>query len=66
MASQHSYNFEEGWESKTCVDYRDLNKSKLKDDFPLPLVDVLVDNTVGQALFSFMDGFSGKMKLRWA
>ena len=42
-----------------CVDYRDLNKASLKDDFPLPHIDVLVDSTAGFELFSFMDGFSG-------
>ena len=30
----------------------------MKDDFPLPRIDVLVDNTTGSALMSFMDGFS--------
>lgn len=28
-----------------CVDYRDLNKASPKDDFHLPHIDVLVDNT---------------------
>ena len=42
-----------------CVDFRDLNKASLKDDFPLPYIDVLVDNTKGHALLSFMDGFLG-------
>ncbi|XP_058181220.1 uncharacterized protein LOC131299655 [Rhododendron vialii] len=30
-----------------------------KDDFLLPHIDELVDNTAGHALLSFMDGFSG-------
>jgi hypothetical protein len=42
-----------------CVDFRDLNRACPKDDFPLPHIDVLVDNTAGSALMSFMDGFSG-------
>ena len=42
-----------------CVDFRDLNKACPKDNFPLPYIDVLVDNTAGSALISFMDGFSG-------
>ena len=42
-----------------CVDFRDLNKACLKNDFPLPHIDVLVDNTTNSALMSFMDGFSG-------
>ena len=40
-----------------CVDFRDLNKACLKDDFRLLHIDVLVDNTAGSALMSFMDGF---------
>ena len=41
------------------VDFRDLNKAGPKDDFLLPHIDILVDNIVGHALLSFMDGFSG-------
>ena len=42
---------------RMCVDYRDLNRASPKDNFPLPHIDVLVDNTTNFALFSFMDGF---------
>lgn len=41
------------------VDYRDLNKAILKDDFSLACIDVLVNNTVGHALFSLVDDFTG-------
>ena len=41
-----------------CIDYRDLNKASPKDDFPLPHIDVLVDNITQHKVFSFMDGFS--------
>ena len=44
---------------RICVDFRDLNKASPKDDFLLPHIDVLGDNTAGHALLSFMDGFSG-------
>ena len=44
---------------RVCVDFRDLNKSSPKDDFPLPHIDLLVDSTVGHSMLSFMDGFSG-------
>ena len=40
------------------VDYRYLNRSSPKKDFPLPYIDVLVDNTARLSLFSFMDAFS--------
>jgi hypothetical protein len=42
-----------------CMDFRNLNRACPKDDFPLPHIDVLVDNTTGSALMSFMDSFSG-------
>ena len=29
---------------RMCVDFRDLNKACPKDDFPLPHIDVLLDN----------------------
>ena len=40
---------------RVCVDFQDLNKASPKDDFPLLHIDVLVDNTTGHKLLSFMD-----------
>jgi len=51
---------------RVCVDYRDLNKASPKDDFPLPYINVLVDNAVRNATYSFMDGFSGYNQIRMA
>ena len=51
---------------RMCVDFRDLNKACLKDDFPLPHIDVLVDNMAGSALMSFMDGFLGYNQIKMA
>ena len=48
------------------MDFRDLNKACPKDDFPLPHIDVLVDNTIGSELMSFMDGFSGYNQIKMA
>ena len=42
---------------RMCIDYKDLNKASLKDDFLLPHIDVLVDNIAQHKVFSFMDGF---------
>ena len=47
-----------------CLDYRDLNRASPKDNFPLPHIDVLVDNTTNFALFSFMDEFSGYNQIK--
>ncbi|PKI64325.1 hypothetical protein CRG98_015290, partial [Punica granatum] len=51
---------------RVCVDYRDLNKASPKGKFPLPHIDVLVDNTARHTQFSFMDGFSGYDQIRMA
>jgi hypothetical protein len=42
-----------------CVDYRDINKSCPKDNFPTPFVDHIVDDCARSEIFSLMDGFSG-------
>ena len=44
----------------------DLNRASPKDDFPLPHIDTLVDNTVTSSLYSFMDGFSGYNQIKMA
>lgn len=49
---------------RVCIDFRNLNKSSPKDDFPLPHIDVLVDNTAGHAMLSFMDGYSGYNQIK--
>ena len=49
---------------RMCVDYRDLNRASLKDNFPLPHIDTLVDNIAKNSRFSFMYGFSGYNQIR--
>ena len=51
---------------RVYVDFRDLNKANLKDDFPLPHIDMLVDCTAGHSILSFMDGFSEYNKILMA
>ena len=47
-----------------CVDYKDLNRASPKDNFPLPHIDTLIDNTVTNMFFSFMTGFSGSNQIK--
>ena len=49
---------------RICVDYRDLNRASLKDNFSIPHIDTLVENTAKHSLFSFMDGFLGYNQIR--
>ncbi|RDX78073.1 hypothetical protein CR513_41702, partial [Mucuna pruriens] len=51
---------------RMCVDYKDLNRVSPKNNFPLPHIDMLVDNTTQHAFYSFMDGFSEYNQIRMA
>jgi hypothetical protein len=42
-----------------CVDFRNLNKSSLKDNYPLPKMDHVLEKVVGATRMSMIDGFSG-------
>src|SRR4051812_12497522 len=43
---------------RICIDFRNLNDACPKDEFPLPVTDIMVDKTAGYERMSFMDGFS--------
>ncbi|KAL0461070.1 UNVERIFIED_CONTAM: Transposon Tf2-12 polyprotein [Sesamum latifolium] len=49
---------------RICVDFRDLNKACPKYDFPLPIIELMVDATIGHEALSFMDGSSGYNQIR--
>ena len=49
---------------RMCVDFIDLNKACLKDSYPLPRINQLVDSIMGHKLISFMDAFSGYNQIR--
>jgi len=42
---------------RVCVDYRDLNRAYLKDNYATPFIGQIIDECAGSELFSFMDGF---------
>ena len=66
MGGQHSANIKKDGKVQMCVDYRDLNRASPNDNFPLPHIDTLVDNTAKHSLFFFMDGFSSYNQIRMA
>jgi hypothetical protein len=45
-------------EIRLCVDFRNLNKSSLKDNYPLPKMDHILEKVVGANRMSMIDGFS--------
>jgi len=46
-------------EIRLCVDFRNLNKSSLKDNYPLPKMDHVLERVVGANRMSMIDNFSG-------
>jgi hypothetical protein len=39
-----------------CVDFRDLNRTTSKDEYPMPIAETLINAAVGNKILSFMDG----------
>ena len=46
-------------EIRLCVDFRNLNKVSLKDNYPLPKMDHILQRVVGSSNISLLDEFSG-------
>ncbi|CAL2247192.1 unnamed protein product [Prunus armeniaca] len=44
---------------RVCTDYRNLNLATPKDEYPMPVSDLLVDGATKHELLSFMDGHAG-------
>ena len=44
---------------RVCVNFTNLIKACLKDLFPIPRIDQLVDATAGHPRMSFLDTFNG-------
>jgi hypothetical protein len=41
------------------VDFRDLNRATPKDEYPMPVVETLINTAAGHKILSFMDGNAG-------
>ncbi|XP_050211527.1 uncharacterized protein LOC126661708 [Mercurialis annua] len=44
---------------RVCVDFRNLNLATPKDEYPMPVADMLIDRAAGHTILSFLDAHSG-------
>ena len=51
---------------RVCVDFRKLNRATLRDYFPLPFINQVLDTLSGKQYFSFLDGYSGYNQIQIA
>jgi hypothetical protein len=42
-----------------CIDFHNLNKANPKDEYPMPIADMLINNDFGHRVISFLDGNAG-------
>jgi hypothetical protein len=42
-----------------CINFHNLNKATLKDEYLMPIVDMLINNASGHQIISFLDGNVG-------
>ena len=44
---------------RICIDFRNINMPTPKDEYPMPVADLLIDGASGYKILSFIDGHSG-------
>jgi hypothetical protein len=49
---------------RVCVDFRALNRESVKDNFPLPNMELILHQVARSQMMSLLDGFSGYNQIR--
>ena len=44
---------------RACIDFRDLNRATPKDEYPMPIAEMLINDASGHKVISFLDGNAG-------
>jgi hypothetical protein len=48
---------------QVCIDFRNLNKANPKDEYHMPIADMLINIASGHQVISFLDGNAGYKKI---
>ena len=44
---------------RVYIDFRNLNRATLKDEYPMTIADMLINDPLGHKVLSFLDGNAG-------
>jgi hypothetical protein len=44
---------------RICLDFINLNRATPKNEYPMPIIDLLIDSASGNKVISFLDGNAG-------
>ena len=44
---------------RVCIDFIDLNRATPKDEYPMPIDDMPINDATGHQIISFLDGNAG-------
>ena len=44
---------------RVCIDFRELNKATPKNEYPMPIADMLINEASGHRVISFLDDNAG-------
>ena len=50
---------------RVCIDFRDLNKATPKDEYPMPIADMLINEASGHRVISFFMVMRVTIKYLW-
>jgi hypothetical protein len=50
---------------RVCVDFRNLNRATPKDEYAMPIADMLISDASGHRVISFLDGNVGYNHFLW-
>jgi hypothetical protein len=50
---------------RVCIDFHNLNKEPPKDEYPMPIADMFINNAFGHQVISFLDGNAQYNQILW-